>query len=76
MAAFVTLCEAYMGIKPHFNMWNYFLHAWLLQGSSAKAEVLGSVDLYLISRQGGVNAGGTGVTDVVGARGVDEAGAG
>jgi hypothetical protein len=24
MAAFVTLCEVYMGIEPHFNMWNYF----------------------------------------------------
>jgi hypothetical protein len=24
MAAFVTLCEAYMGIDPHFNLWNYF----------------------------------------------------
>jgi hypothetical protein len=22
MAAFVTLCEAYMGIEPHFNLWN------------------------------------------------------
>jgi hypothetical protein len=29
MAAFVTLCVAYMGIEPHFNMWNYFFHAWL-----------------------------------------------
>jgi hypothetical protein len=24
MAAFVTLCEACMGIEPHFNLWNYF----------------------------------------------------
>jgi hypothetical protein len=24
IAAFVTLCEAYMGIEPHFNLWNYF----------------------------------------------------
>jgi hypothetical protein len=24
MAAFVTLCEAYMGIEPHLNLWNYF----------------------------------------------------
>jgi hypothetical protein len=30
MAAFVTLCEAYMGIEPHFNMWNYFFRACLL----------------------------------------------
>jgi hypothetical protein len=26
MAAFVTLCEAYMGIEPYFNLWNYFFH--------------------------------------------------
>jgi hypothetical protein len=24
IAAFVTMCEAYMGIEPHFNLWNYF----------------------------------------------------
>jgi hypothetical protein len=23
MAAFVTLCEAYIGIEPHFNLWSY-----------------------------------------------------
>jgi hypothetical protein len=26
IAAFVNLCEAYMGIKPYFNLWNYFFH--------------------------------------------------
>jgi hypothetical protein len=29
MAAFMTLYEAYMGIEPHFNLWNYFFHAQL-----------------------------------------------
>jgi hypothetical protein len=29
MAAFVALCEAYMGIEPHFNLWNYFFRAQL-----------------------------------------------
>jgi hypothetical protein len=24
IVAFVTLCEAYMRIEPHFNLWNYF----------------------------------------------------
>jgi hypothetical protein len=24
IAAFVTLCEAYMGIDPYFDQWNYF----------------------------------------------------
>jgi hypothetical protein len=23
MVAFVTLCEAYMGVEHHFNLWNY-----------------------------------------------------
>jgi hypothetical protein len=27
MAAFVTLCEAYMGIQPHFDLRNYFFCA-------------------------------------------------
>jgi hypothetical protein len=26
--AFVTLCEAYLGIDPHFDLWNYFFHAY------------------------------------------------
>jgi hypothetical protein len=48
MAAFVTLCEAYMGIEPHFNLWNYFC-AQLQQGSDVKAAVLGSVDMFVQS---------------------------
>jgi hypothetical protein len=27
IASFVTLCEAYMGIEPQFNLWNHFFHA-------------------------------------------------
>jgi hypothetical protein len=27
MAAFVTLCEAYIWIVPHFNLWSYFFRA-------------------------------------------------
>jgi hypothetical protein len=22
--SFMTLCEAYIGIEPHFDLWNYF----------------------------------------------------
>jgi hypothetical protein len=29
MAAFVTLCEAYIRIQPHFNLWSYFFRAQL-----------------------------------------------
>jgi hypothetical protein len=27
LAAFVTLCEAYMRIEPHFDLWNYIFHS-------------------------------------------------
>jgi hypothetical protein len=26
MAAFMTMCEAYMGIEAHLHLWNYFFH--------------------------------------------------
>jgi hypothetical protein len=26
--AFVTLCEVYMGIEPHFDLWNYIFSTW------------------------------------------------
>jgi hypothetical protein len=45
MAAFMTLCEAYMGIEPHFNLWNYFFRAQVQQGSDAEMTALGSSGL-------------------------------
>jgi hypothetical protein len=47
IVAFVTLCEAYMSIDPHFNLWNYFFRARLQQGSSAKAAILGGADIFV-----------------------------
>jgi hypothetical protein len=47
MEAFVTLCEAYMGIEPHFDLWNYFFHTRLQQGSDMKMATLGSVDILI-----------------------------
>jgi hypothetical protein len=49
MAAFMTLCEAYMGIEPHFNLWNYFFRVRLQRVSDMKVAVLGSVDIFLQS---------------------------
>jgi hypothetical protein len=46
MAAFVTLCEAYMWIEPHFNLWNYF-RAHLKQGSGAETITLGNVEIFV-----------------------------
>jgi hypothetical protein len=49
---FVTLCEAYMGIEPHFDLWNHFFHTWLLPGSGVEEVVLCGVDIYVKSRHG------------------------
>jgi hypothetical protein len=38
-----------MGIECHFDLWNYFFHARLQQGSDAKVVVLGTVDIFLRS---------------------------
>jgi hypothetical protein len=29
IAAFVTLCEGYVVIEPHYDLWNYFFHVRL-----------------------------------------------
>jgi hypothetical protein len=52
MTAFVTLCEAYMGIEPHFNLWNYFFRARLQQGSGIEKAALGNVDIFVRSVPG------------------------
>jgi hypothetical protein len=49
MVAFVTLCETYMGIEPHFDLWNYFFRTRLQHGSNVEAVVLGSVDIFIRS---------------------------
>jgi hypothetical protein len=52
MAAFVTLCEAYSRIEPHFDLWNCFFRVQLQLGSDAEVAVLGSVDLFVQSKPG------------------------
>jgi hypothetical protein len=52
IAAFVTLCGAYMGIEPHFDLWNYFFHTSLRPGFDAEATVWGSVDIFVWSKSG------------------------
>jgi hypothetical protein len=46
IAAFVTLCKAYMGIEPHFNLWNYFFHVRFRQDLGAEAAEWGFIDVY------------------------------
>jgi hypothetical protein len=50
IAAFVTLCKAYMGIENHFDLWNYFFWARLRPGPDVEAAVWGSVDISVRSR--------------------------
>jgi hypothetical protein len=50
--AFVTLCEAYMGIEPHFNQWNYFFRIQLRPDSCVEAVVWGSMDIFVQSGLG------------------------
>jgi hypothetical protein len=52
MVAFVTLCEAYMGNEPHFNLWNYFFHASLQQGLGTEIVALGNVGIFVRSGRG------------------------
>jgi hypothetical protein len=52
MAAFVTLCEAYIGIEPPLNTWSHFFWAWLRHHSVAGAASLGSVDILVCSGPG------------------------
>jgi hypothetical protein len=47
MVAFMTLCESYMGIEPHFDLQNYFFRAQLQQGSDAEAITFGNVDIFV-----------------------------
>jgi hypothetical protein len=50
--AFVTLSEAYMGIEPHFNLWNYLFYTQLRPGSDAEVAMWGSVDIIVRSGSG------------------------
>jgi hypothetical protein len=45
IATFVALCEAYMGIEPHFDLWNYFFYTRLRLGSDLEVMVWHSVDI-------------------------------
>jgi hypothetical protein len=49
IAVFVTLCESYMGIEPHFNMWNYFFHVRLRSGSDVEVTGWGCADISVWS---------------------------
>ena len=31
IVAFITMCEGYLGIEPHFELWRYFLSIYLIK---------------------------------------------
>ena len=43
MAAFVTLCEGFLGISPHFDLWRYFFAITLQK----KREKSGRQELHM-----------------------------
>jgi hypothetical protein len=43
--AFVTLCEAFLGVEPPLNLWSHFFRVRLWHDSGAGAVSLGSVDI-------------------------------
>jgi hypothetical protein len=51
MMTFVTLCEVYMEIESHFDLWNYF-PARLQQDSDAETTALVSLDILIRSGPG------------------------
>ena len=55
VAAFITLCEAYLGIEPHFDLWKYFFHARAVSGKKDGGSIAeyGGVNLQLRSGKGG-----------------------
>jgi hypothetical protein len=52
--AFVTLCEAYLGIDPEFNLWNYLFCVRCPQDSEVELMVSGGV---IIHAKSGIGVG-------------------
>jgi hypothetical protein len=52
IAAFMTLCEAYIGIDPLFDLWNYVLHVWCPQDPNVEMTVSGGMVIHIKSGHG------------------------
>ena len=44
MAAFIALCERFLGISPHFDLWRYFFVVTLQK----KGEKSGRQELHML----------------------------
>ena len=54
IAAFVALCEGFLGISPHFDLWWYFFAVNLLKKREKRQELsvpVGCADIYLRNNQ-------------------------
>jgi hypothetical protein len=47
IVAFVTLCESYMRIDPHFDLWNYFFHIRRPKDPDAELTILRSMVIHV-----------------------------
>ena len=46
--AFIALCEGYLGIEPHFNMWRYFFFISLQKNKKRDVMVqMGCTSIHL-----------------------------
>jgi hypothetical protein len=52
IATFVTLCEAYLGIDPNFDLWNYFFHVQRPQDPEMELMISGGVVIHVKSEHG------------------------
>jgi hypothetical protein len=50
--AFVTPCEDFMGIDPHFDLWNHFFHIRCPQDPGTKMIVLEGVVIDVMPGHG------------------------
>ena len=47
ISAFVALCEGYIGIEPHFELWKYFFAVELQKKEKNKLDPMGCVSIRL-----------------------------
>ena len=50
IAAFIAMCEGYLGIEPHFELWRYFFSISLIKKKERGRETLvpmGCVGIHL-----------------------------
>jgi hypothetical protein len=52
IAAFVTLCEGYLGIDPELDLWKYFFHVWRLQDPEAELTISGGAVIHVKAGHG------------------------